>query len=215
VETPVTRVLVQRFNADMANLPEEIRPPSSKQVWKWRWLSFSTTGQHLWRNGSSQTLVTPVRLSAYEEVEGPMPPSMQLAFEEQMDHDARLYDLIGRLILNTCLAMSDPDNIRQVGSSHKRYAAREDRRQGPPEQRVFQVGKPIQLDCREAVRRFLGQKRAGAKLSVQVLVRGHWKNQPYGPKHTLRRRQWIEPYWKGDSEAPIPVRPHVMEGDNE
>jgi len=26
---------------------------------------------------------------------------------------------------------------------------------------------------------------------------GHWKDQPYGPGHSLRREQWIEPYFYG------------------
>jgi hypothetical protein len=29
-------------------------------------------------------------------------------------------------------------------------------------------------------------------------VRGHWRDQAHGPRHELRRLQWIEPYLKGD-----------------
>jgi len=29
------------------------------------------------------------------------------------------------------------------------------------------------------------------------IVSGHFRNQPYGPKHTLRKVIWIEPFWRG------------------
>jgi hypothetical protein len=34
------------------------------------------------------------------------------------------------------------------------------------------------------------------------VVRGHWRNQPYGPERALRRLTWIEPHWKGPEGAP-------------
>lgn len=41
------------------------------------------------------------------------------------------------------------------------------------------------------------------KLNVQFVTSGHWKQQPYGPRHSLRRPQWIDAYWKGPEDAPI------------
>lgn len=37
----------------------------------------------------------------------------------------------------------------------------------------------------------------GWKLRYKHIVRGHWKMQPYGPQHSLRKHIFIEPYWKG------------------
>ncbi|NUT34497.1 MAG: hypothetical protein HOV79_15615 [Hamadaea sp.] len=34
-------------------------------------------------------------------------------------------------------------------------------------------------------------------------IRGHWRNQAYGPARTLRRPQWIKPFLKGPDGAPI------------
>jgi len=35
------------------------------------------------------------------------------------------------------------------------------------------------------------------QLDKRFVVRGHWRNQPYGPNMTQRRMAWIKPYWKG------------------
>jgi hypothetical protein len=39
--------------------------------------------------------------------------------------------------------------------------------------------------------------------SHRWLVRGHWTQQPYGPKQSLRRAQWIHPYVKGPEDKPL------------
>ena len=39
--------------------------------------------------------------------------------------------------------------------------------------------------------------RQSWELSIRTLVSGHWRNQPYGPERSLRRLQWIEPFWRG------------------
>lgn len=35
------------------------------------------------------------------------------------------------------------------------------------------------------------------------IVRGFWREQPYGKDHALRRRQWIPPYVKGPADKPL------------
>ena len=34
-------------------------------------------------------------------------------------------------------------------------------------------------------------------------MRGHWTHQPYGPKRSLRRLQWVAPFIRGPQEAPF------------
>lgn len=67
---------------------------------------------------------------------------------------------------------------------------------------VFRCGRPIKLgrDLRAA----LHASAAGGtswKLASRFLVRGHWRNQAYGPGRTERRRTWIEPHWKGPKDV--------------
>jgi len=38
---------------------------------------------------------------------------------------------------------------------------------------------------------------SGRTIDKRFRVRGHWTNQAYGKGRSLRRRQWIFPYWKG------------------
>lgn len=52
-------------------------------------------------------------------------------------------------------------------------------------------------------------QRTRSPLSHQVLVRGHWRNVPYGQGRALRRHQWIMPYVKGPEGAPLVNRPLV------
>lgn len=52
-------------------------------------------------------------------------------------------------------------------------------------------------------------QRQRSPLGHQVLVRGHWRNVPYGQGRALRRHQWIMPYVKGPEGAPLVNRPLV------
>lgn len=127
---------------------------------------------------------------------------------ERDERDERVYSLAQRLILNVCLAMATSGNSKPMGKT-ARLSAGNVRESKEPLVRVFQLGKPIKLDCRPALRDYLeGEKRSGP--TVQVLVRGHWKNQPHGPKRAHRKRIWIEPYWRGPEDAPILTRPHEL-----
>jgi hypothetical protein len=129
----------------------------------------------------------------------------------QDDRDHRLRVLLHRLILNTCLAMSDPSNLKAIGGSHKKaWSGPTKRMVKDPEFRHFRLGQPVKIDCRETIREYVeGNVKRGA-INVQVLVRGHWKRQPYGPKAALRKVIWVEPYWKGPEESPVIVRPHTI-----
>lgn len=42
---------------------------------------------------------------------------------------------------------------------------------------------------------------AAWKLRTKHTVRGHWRNQACGPGMKLRKRIWVEPYWKGPDTA--------------
>lgn len=41
------------------------------------------------------------------------------------------------------------------------------------------------------------------KISVRFMVRGHWKNQAYGPARSLRKPIYISPFIKGPDDAPF------------
>lgn len=181
---------------------------------EWWWTLFSEKDQHFWRQGTIAQILKPVEFREREQERYRIHAGE--AFGEQVSQDERIYHVLSRLICNTVLTLIDPERIRPVGSSHKRYAARGEHndRLGPPEQRVFIVGKPINLDCRQRLRDFLeGRGGKTFKVTAQFLVHGFWRWQAYGPKHSLRRRQWIEPFWKGPEGGVIPVRDHHLDDE--
>lgn len=45
--------------------------------------------------------------------------------------------------------------------------------------------------------------------SHRFIVRGFWRMQAYGPKHSLRRRQWIPPFVKGPADKPLVAKETV------
>lgn len=128
---------------------------------------------------------------------------------EVNNEDERVLHILSRLVLSVCMAMSSPDgalndeNVTRVGKDGNKREGDE------PACRIYKVGRPVDLDCRPALYAYLGGDKR-APLTVQFLVRGHWRDQACGPGQVLRRTIWIKPYWKGPVDAPINVRPHVL-----
>ena len=126
--------------------------------------------------------------------------SFLLDFE---DIDDRASALIGRLIANTCLAMTDPNNFSSPRRMSNKARERAKRRSEPVFS-TYVLGKQISIDCRQQVAAYSRGERAAP--SVQTLVRGHWKRQAFGPGRKDRRLIHIEPYWRGPDDAPINVK---------
>jgi hypothetical protein len=47
-------------------------------------------------------------------------------------------------------------------------------------------------------------------IDKRFIVRGHWTHQVYGEKLSLRRKQWILPYWKGPELSEIISKPYKV-----
>jgi hypothetical protein len=55
-------------------------------------------------------------------------------------------------------------------------------------------------------------EETGRSLEVRFVVRGHWRNQPYGPRDDPYYRQiWIAPYVKGPEDAPLRLTTRAWE----
>lgn len=44
---------------------------------------------------------------------------------------------------------------------------------------------------------------SSSKLDKRVLVRGHWRRQPCGPRNTERKIIWVEPFFRGPEDGPV------------
>lgn len=131
-------------------------------------------------------------------------------FPDLVDALKRLIFLVDRLILGLCLSMSDPSCFKKI-SSEGRSARWSPQGQllRPPDLQSYKVGRPVVIDCQREVRDFL--MGIGNKPNVRVLVRGHWKAQAHGPGRALRKYIHVEPYWRGPEDAPVLIRPHVVQ----
>lgn len=116
--------------------------------------------------------------------------------------------LCGRLLAGVCVEMQTPMASGTVRGS--RTEPRFDHRTGSPLSWVFKLSRSVKVDVREAVRQYASGERSG-KLSLQHLVRGHHKRQSYGLGGSARKWVHIEPYWRGDRDAPIALRSHKIE----
>lgn len=136
-------------------------------------------------------------------------------FDEKLDSlDDRNAELVRRLVAGVLIEMGDPRAFAKVGRGHRLYeyehAKREQRRSPIPVVRNYRLTRKVVHDVRPAVIAY--GTGTGRKLTVQSIVAGHWKRQAYGPRSALRKIIHVEPYWRGDEDAPIAVRSHVLKG---
>lgn len=128
---------------------------------------------------------------------------------------SREMQAIRNLVKGVCLAMSEPDDFRRESVTKSTKSKRSG---GAPDlnQARFMLSAPIVIDLRDhlkAVLRGEHKTRDGGRLTVQFLVHGHWKNQAHGPHHSLRKRIWIQPFWKGDEQARVLLRNYKVKDD--
>ena len=119
--------------------------------------------------------------------------------------------MLQRFILGAILELSKRSMKTIQGTGRERMLRAQARQRGAPKAWVFQLSRPVLLDCVERVRQ-AASGRNGTAVTMQSFVAGHWKNQPHGPGSTERKFIHIEPYWRGPEEAPIAVRPHILKG---
>jgi hypothetical protein len=137
-------------------------------------------------------------------------PRLLSAFGIEMTSmDARSMELLGRLIASAMLHMTENDHVAKVGKGHATYKG-PGRSGAEPTRRIYQLRHNVKHDMRESVQAYVAGK-AGSSLAIQLVVSGHWKQVVHGTGGTLRRRQFIEPYWKGPEDAPIAFRKHDLQ----
>jgi hypothetical protein len=117
------------------------------------------------------------------------------------------WELMRNLVKGVCLVLGGTTPGRGG-----RWSSPTRGRRGPPPGEQYELRKEVTIDLRQELKRVLRGEREGASPSFQFLVRGHWRNQAHGEGRSLRRRQWIEPFWKGPEEARVLLRGHVVKG---
>lgn len=121
--------------------------------------------------------------------------------------ETRFVRLAARLVFGCCaefdtrtgVVIGPRPRLRNVGGG---------RRSALPSEWVIRLTRAVSIDCRNYVKAYASGQRGS--ISTQHMTRGHWKNQPHGPRNTLRKFIHVEPYWSGPDGAPIAVRPHIL-----
>jgi len=146
-------------------------------------------------------------------------PTFKIYGPEKFAQYAIHAEMVDALVKSCCLASSDPDRWRkgQWGAASEAKGSKRRHGELPEAGARYVLGMPVTIDLREQVREVLRRgTRKGSSPKVQFPVRGHWRQQAHGPKHSLRRPQWIEPFWKGSPEARVLLRGHkIEEGEDE
>lgn len=121
--------------------------------------------------------------------------------EYDADREDRLKQMIMRLVTGVILLVNQARADKPAAfPAHPLRPAKH----GTPRVNTHRLTRAVSIDVTATVRDFVrGVGRDSPH--VTTLVRGHWRQQTHGPKHSLRRTQWIEPFWRGD--GPMQVRP--------
>lgn len=76
---------------------------------------------------------------------------------------------------------------------------------------LYEIGAdvPLNRELRDAARAACRGDEKKWSLAKRFIVRGHWKQQAFGPGRVDRKLIFVEPYWKGPAESPLVARAHV------
>jgi hypothetical protein len=194
-------------------LVHQLANPRLPEGWAWAYTTYADNDVSMFRYGVTAEELLPEDIPIDTILEGGRegnddrtPLSLTLT-----DEDKRTSALVGRLIVNVCLAFSDPANVAERGNGRKsarKKTVGKSRGSDEPVVRNYFLGQSIEHDFRDVVARYIrGERRSP---SVQVLASGYYRMQPHGPRNSLRRLQWIKPSWRGPETAPIPIRSVVV-----
>lgn len=76
------------------------------------------------------------------------------------------------------------------------------------------VGTKVKITHEKLGETAVHHARGNVEINVASYVRGHWTHQPHGPKMSLRRLQWIEPYWRNLGATPTQKTYEVKDGSH-
>jgi len=106
--------------------------------------------------------------------------------------------------VNLCLYITERGKGERVAQYTTKRAKRKSEKSNEFVKKpdIWILGKEIKLS-KELVLAASSQAQNSSAWSVtkRFVVRGHWKSQACGPGMTLRKRIFVQPYWKGPKEG--------------
>lgn len=128
---------------------------------------------------------------------------------QTQDSDKRTEQLMRAMILSTCMYLSgDPRELatqrKEGGIQVKERKSKQRDGDEFPQYTIFELTSAVTVNMTEPIRTFI--QHGGSAPSVQTYVQGHWKRVPYGPGGAQRKLTHIQPYWRGELNAPVSSR---------
>lgn len=125
------------------------------------------------------------------------------AFIIQRDDEGVLGDWFERL-MNAVFALMDEPRVVESRDAEPEPLSRMSRSMQDEVRKVRIVDvREIVHDGADAGHGHTGPHRP---YSHRFIVSGHWREQPYGPNRSKRRRVWIAPYVKGPKDKPLVLK---------
>lgn len=158
-----------------------------------RW-SVMAGGLSLWRDRHPTNLLDPQDDTLYNHPEDGDPPPVE---EDNITLNSALH-----LVRNLLVYLDSTGGISTRKPEYKppKRATTDGRlSQGPT---MWVLGREVKMvrELRDVAGQVaLGRSphaKPGWKAAYKFVVRGHWKNQVYGPGRSQHKRIWVHPYWK-------------------
>lgn len=129
--------------------------------------------------------------------------------ETTQESDLRSDQMARSMLIACCMYLSGDPRERAERASEGGITVRErksKKRESDelPQYNEFELTSAIKINLHHTVRDYV---RHGGKIpSVQTYVHGHWKRVAIGAGRAQRKLVHIQPYWRGDPNAPISTR---------
>ncbi len=204
IETPRDFWLVEAFHTGQ-QVPMSLIKVNSYAVPEWE-------AQHGETNAIRYTILFEDGTEIYNAVPYSVFLSGQDSYDRNIIEEERIkIDAARNVILNMCVFLdSNKDDVKRVTTpaALRRKAAKKRRRKKrgraqakPIIPKTWAVGRKVKVG-RETVEAAMSLASPRTwQLKSQFTVRGHWRNQPYGPGRKKTKKLWIKPHWKGPKGA--------------
>ena len=77
--------------------------------------------------------------------------------------------------------------------------------------KIHDVGRTIRLDPHLVRAARSGSREVALRLKHRHIVRGHYRNQPFGPRRAEVKRIWLTPFWKGPEDGAELVHTYLID----
>lgn len=76
---------------------------------------------------------------------------------------------------------------------------------------TWDVGRTVKIDPQLVRSVRAGAREVALRLRCRHIVRGHYRDQPHGPRRSERKRIWLKPFWRGPQDGAELVHTYRLE----